>query len=449
MTNEPGTDRPTPAEPTSAERASAELSSAELSSAETTPFERELAARLREAGSRFEPPVPGVLAEHGLRRGRARLWRRRAATVTGALAVAGIAVFAAQLPGGTGRADDRGGDGTPAAAAVPETEAELIAAFTELLPEDVSVSQAQAVGVDRSGDPGVSARVSTGDVTFVLSVTLARWQTDDGSFAAGCVEAHSAAGMRCEEAQLADGAVRTLLETEQTSEEDGLGKAGVYPSWTVWVESPTRWGREEGMRQLSVTLTAEDPGAYPESAVPPLNEAELIGISEAPVWEGLFDRADALHGAPEEFDDTTGSGPDEITVDVPPADLQALFRELAPEGLDVTDVPSSEPGSASLAVGNGTDVADVDINTYPPGSFGDDGDLGQAPACVSEFLEDSTRVDICPAGASERGIYADVYYPDGASIDIYVVPRAGSMLPLSKEALRAIASAPEWPAMLR
>ncbi|RMI41140.1 hypothetical protein [Streptomyces triticirhizae] len=433
MTNEPGTDRPT---------------SFESNSSEPTPFERELAATLREAGSRFEPPVPGVLAEHGLRRGRARLWRRRAATVTGALAVAGIAVFAAQLPGGIGRADDRGGEETPAAAAVPETDAELIAALTELLPDEVSVSRTQAVGVNRSGDPSVSARVSTGDVAFVLNVTLARWQTDEDAFETGCTEADAEEGMRCEEAQLADGSVRTLLEREQVSDEDGLGKAGAYPSWTVWVESPTRWGSDEGMRQLSVSLSAEEPGALPENTVPPLSETELIRLSEAPVWEGLFDRADALHGAPEEFDDTVGSDAGVITVDVPPADLQALFRALAPEGLDITDVPSNDPGSASLAVSNGTDVANVEINTYPPGSFGG-GSEGQDPACVSEFLEDSTRVDICPTGPSERGVYADVYYPDGASIDIYVTPRAASTLPFSTETLRAIASAPEWPALLR
>ncbi|WP_062207333.1 hypothetical protein [Streptomyces sp. NBRC 109706] len=446
-----------------------------------TPLERELAQQLRQAGAGYQR-VPGQLAEAGLRRGRARLWRRRAATVTGALAVVGVAVAVTQLPGG-----GAGGarfDGTPpAAAAVPETRSELVEALEELLPDELSVSGGDAVDVESSGDPSVTVWISDGQASYELEVAMLRWETDNWRSHTGCQDFGGEDADDCDETELPDGSVQTLLETDWTTSEATADPddadagpdaadtdeseahwddAGQQRRWEVWLESPTGWGPgQDGMRQLLVGLTLDEPHSRQPDLVPVLSQEQLVEIAHAPVWQRVFDRADTVHGAPGDsldgpFGDDLGDGADhEATSDVPPEDILALFAALAPEGLEISEDEEQHGGSASLTLSDGEVSAEVDIATYAPGSF-DDGGVDD-PDCLNETLADSTTISLCvltdePGDEFSDGafsLYADVYYPNGASIDILHLTTEGAEGPLNEEQLLEIASAPEWQELLR
>ncbi|UED84557.1 hypothetical protein [Streptomyces profundus] len=423
-----------------------------------TPLERELAQQLRQAGVGYHR-VPELLADAGLRRGRARLWRRRAATVTGALAVVGIAVAATQLPGG---GSERFEDTPPAVASVPDSGSEMVETLEELLPEGLQVSGGDAVDVRSSGDPSVSVRISDGGASFELDVMMLRWETDDWRSFAGCGGFERDVVGRCADTELPDGSVQTIVETAWGGAEGVAGfdgdedldtsgdGASPQRGWDVWWEAPTGWGPgKDGLRQLSVSLRVDGPQALEADLVPLLSEEELIEIAHAPVWQEVFRLADEHHGAPGDSLD------DEITSDVPTEDLHATFEMLVPEGLEVSERRGQYGGSASLVLTDGEVSAEVDITGYAPGSFDEGGEPD--PECLNETLADSTTVSLClvtgePTDASSDGapgIYADVYYPNGASIDILHTTTEGAEGPLSEEQILEIASAPEWQELLR
>ncbi|SOD62562.1 hypothetical protein SAMN06297387_106139 [Streptomyces zhaozhouensis] len=423
-----------------------------------SPFERTLAAQLREVGGGFQPD-PEALADGALRRGRSRLWRRRAATATGAAAVAGIAVFATQLPGGSGEAADRGGVAAPPG--VPETGAELTAAVSGMLPEDARVTRTSAVGVDQAADPAALFVLEAGETSYTLEVALSRRVTEDWGAHAGC-PALAPDEARCEEEELPDGSLRSVTEAQLEAHsfdlvgQDGDGGASESGddgplhtegrrSWTVWVDAPTSWGPgEDGLRRLTIDLATTEPSASATPGVPPLSEAELVSLSAEPLWPLLFDRVDALHGAPGESLDT---GP---RADVPAVEVRTLFQELAPDGLTITDRPDETPGGATLTVADGVASARIEIGAYPSGSV-DPGERDEEPAedCQRETRADGTRTVVCAGDQHGGATSVVVHYPDDASLVILVSPPVGGEPPLSEDQLLGIAGDPAWPALLR
>ncbi|GAA3856130.1 hypothetical protein [Streptomyces sedi] len=426
-----------------------------------TPFERTLATQLRAAGGGFRPDAE-VLVDGGLRRGRARLWRRRAATVTGAVAVAGVAVLATQLPGGSGKAAD--GDGVAATAGVPETEAELTAAVRGMLPEDVRVARTVAVGVDQSAEPVASFVIESGEASYTLEVALSRGLTEDWGAHAGCAPVVPDEA-RCEESELPDGSVRSVTERDpedqsfdiigqdQDQDQDGGGasesgddgalRLADQRSWSVRVESPTSWGSgKDGLRRLTVDLAPQAQEESPRRAAP-LSEAELVALSEEPVWQRLFDRADVLHGAPEEPLDPGARGV------VPSAGFSGLFRELAPNGLTVTDRPNQTSGGAVMSVADGVATARVEVSGQVAESTGLPGEAGETPeGCQRETLEDGTQMFLCAGEGGAAETRVDVHYPDGASLLVLVRPVAGGDSPLTEDQLLDIARDSAWLALL-
>ncbi len=403
-------------------------------------FERDFGALLRRTGDTFLAEDTLRLAEGGMRRGRTRLWRRRAAMATGAVAVAGITVAAVQLPGAGG---DDGRPG-PVATGAPETESELVNTLVAMLPEGLDISDHSAAGPRRTGDPVVSAVIGEGPETFTVEVAMTRWETTDWRAHVGCPSFGAEGIERCEDDELPDGSVLTVVDRAEEQPEPP-DDAGTFRSWEAWRESPTSWGPGvDGLRQLSVTLSADGPAHLGADRVPPLTEEQLVEIARAPVWQRVFDRADAEHGAPGDvLDETTMS-------DVPAGELRAVFRELVPGRIEVTDGTDDMPGVASLDISDGRSEARVEINAYAAGMFTPDDQPADEPDCERQMLADGTAVYICdvPDGDGDGAGYADVYYPNGASIDIHQTAAPGAAPLLSADELRAIAGAQEWQDLL-
>ncbi|TDC21189.1 hypothetical protein E1265_18735 [Streptomyces sp. 8K308] len=418
-------------------------------------FEREFGAMLRQAGGGFKTDSQ-ALAEGGLRRGKVRLWRRRAAMVTGAAAVAAVAVAAVQLPGGGG-----GGNGESLdVAEAPQTQSELIATLTAMLPEGISATASYATTPEESGDPSVSLEFGTGQEAFSLDVSMLRWQASDWRSVAGCDGYDWDGAEQCEQTELEDGSVLSVGNTrfdESTVVDPGTqfaesdmeeGWEGTYySSWNALLEMPASWGpSEEGLWRIGVSLTSMSDEAPDPGVEPPISQDRLAEIARESVWQEVLAVADAEHGAPEESLDNLITNSD-----VPGEQLRSLFRDLAPGGLEIGEGLNESQGYTSFDVRAGEASAMVEVNAWPADSFtSEDGPTGD-PECQLDTREDGTRVFLCDRIAAEDydpQIYADVYYVDGSSIDITVYPGEGSDSPLTLEELGEIAGSQEWQGLL-
>ncbi|GAB2894199.1 hypothetical protein [Streptomyces mayteni] len=425
-------------------------------------FEREFGAMLHQAGGGFQPDSQ-ALAEGGLRRGKVRLWRRRAAMVTGAAAVAAVAVAAVQLPGGGGGEVERFD-----VADTPETESELVATLTAMLPQGLEITHSYASTPAQTGDPNVAVTLGEGRGAFTLDVSMLRWQAEDWRAYAGCAGIGSGVDS-CEETELEDGSVLTTSTTSMHSEDAGDAVEGGEPgsqrdesdatgetldpeeellfeefdyrSWEVMLESSTSWGPGVGgLRQIYVSLSSTGDGAVDPGAEPPLAEDQLVEIAQAPVWQQLLAAADAEHGAPEESVEG-----DVMSSEVPGEELWSIFRELAPGGVEILESEGEFPGSASFEIREGEASARVDISAWDEGFGLDSGPSGDPDCEVANTLEDGSLIYICEAEEA-RDLFADVYYPNGASIDFTVIDE-GSEGPLTADELAEIASNEQWQAL--
>ncbi|CAL9476030.1 hypothetical protein SUDANB171_02931 [Streptomyces sp. enrichment culture] len=426
-------------------------------------FEHELSTMLRQTGEGFEPD-PLRLAEGGLRRGRTRVFRRRAGIVAGAASVALLSVGAVQLTGG--------GQTTPVADSPPENSEEMIETLSSMLPEGVEVLSSEAESPRGLETPSIFLTLRDtvpGEVT--LGVTLHRWATEDFRVEAGCVVPDEPR-YRCSQEDLDDGSVLTHLRWDWHGMED-------MPDMTTWNTTLEKEGSFEdvpSVRSVSVDLEKDlsrlgDADSYE----PLLDEDQLTAIAMAPVWQQVFDLVDDTQGAPGEdyFDPEM--------VNVAPEVLRDLFRDLAPGRLTVTDDVREEeegPGEAYLVVDDGDGPAYVSIQlwaSYEPyepydpsmeGYFDSWDDLDLTPeerealeefGCANERVDDATHVELCDLGPSEgdpAGIWsASLVFSDGGMLDITVsnmpgledddsVSRPDS--PLTMEELRELVVAPEW-----
>jgi hypothetical protein len=266
---------------------------------------RELGAALRQASTGFQPD-PEALAEAGLRRGRTRLWRRRAASVTAVAAVAAVGLGATTLTGLTGD-DDEGGP-VESLTAAPWSEEDLADTLAARLPDGVEVVESDGAGTDETGDPWVSLTLEdAAGEPWTLSFDLMRWISDDWTQLAGCVEDWS----DCEEQTLEDGWILTAYhgveEAIAAETEDVVGDTGEdapaapesFATWGAWLEGPAEWAPDvTGAYAYSLTLMPGEAVTGPVAgagtdAEPPLTEDELAAILRDPVWRDVHVEADA------------------------------------------------------------------------------------------------------------------------------------------------------------
>ncbi|WP_326598139.1 hypothetical protein [Streptomyces sp. NBC_01803] len=387
---------------------------------------------------------------------------------------------------------------------VPRTGDELIEALTALLPEDVGITGSEGEGLDSFPHPYASLQVEDGAGGASIDLGMYRWATDDWRADSGCAvwePAPAEDGVTCEETELPDGSVLSLVTWEY--DEEGIPEEGIEPwsarSWDVYLEGPGGSGLDEpGGRSVSLSLYKDfTESGDPDSYEPPVDIDELAEIVQAPVWQEVLDAADEQYGPPEDWSEEPSS-------DIPADELRATFRELAPEGLEITDGEDDEPGWATLTIDDGNGPAQIDITAWDAEgalaegeieAWGEGGEIvdevsveplqstvelevdidaevevheggfeigegeagaepGEGPDCETEVLEDGTEIVSCTWEATGEDDpvalwWAEVYYPDGSSLDITQTDDTGdNTAPLSLEELTDIATADEWQALL-
>ncbi|WP_326598141.1 hypothetical protein [Streptomyces sp. NBC_01803] len=416
-----------------------------------TDLEREFGAMLRQTGNGFHRD-PQFLVEGGMRRGRARLWRRRTGVLGGALSATAVAVAAVYLPG-------LGEDGE-VTAAPPETGQDMIATLAGMLPDSLVVSEVMgAAGPSTTADPYVSVVVADESGSFSVDLQMSRFESAEWRADAGCGDPGRETDVACEETELADGSLLTSRTSDFVL--DGALTGSEYmempgAAWDIAYDAPSGPDAEaRGFRSVRLSVSPYDvEGGSAAVDAPPVDFHRLAEIARDPVWQSVLNGVDVEYGAPEAFEDWVVD--DLGLAGVPASDLRTMFRELAPEGLEITDGEDDDPGSASLEVGDGTHTAYLEINVYGQGSFtGEEidvfgeGDGEHDDGCeLATTLEDGTRVFQC-VDISLGSWMIDVYYPDGASLDITQSVALGAaadeeVAPLSLEELTEIGSAARW-----
>ncbi|WP_259454228.1 hypothetical protein [Streptomyces ginkgonis] len=420
----------------------------------TTPFEQELGALLRQTGGGFEPD-PARLTEAGLRRGRARVFRRRAGVMGGAAAVALLSVGAVQLTGG--------GSGTPVADGVPQSREDMVETLSGMLPGGIEILAGEATSPLGAEEPGIYLQL--GDSTpgnATLGVMIHRWAMEGSEDSLGCMVPDSD-GYHCAEEELPDGAVLTRTQEDLLGEDEELESR----HWMAMLEVPdgnadASWSRTVTVGFEKEMTDLDDPDGYQ----PLIDQDQLAEIATAPVWQEVFDLLDETYGTPD-----IDTGPE--LIDVAPDVLRDLFRSLAPGRLDITEdvQQSSGPGEIYLVVDDGQGPGYVSVmlwepydiyGPYEPGWEDPVEEWEEDEYCGSEPLADGVRLDYCDLGPSADdpvGVWTvSLYLPDGSSMDITMSNTAGiddpdaptrSDSPLTMEELRELASAPEWRDLFR
>ncbi|MDT0309850.1 hypothetical protein RM780_23260 [Streptomyces sp. DSM 44917] len=440
-------------------------------------FERDLGTLLRRTGDDFLTDTEALLAE-GLRRGRARQWRRRAAMATGAASAAAVALAAVLIPG-------LGDDGSSTVAA-PSTGEDMVETLDALLPDPVAITRVEsAAGYANEAAPHVLVELDDG---VSLHVSLERYAGADAEFIVepGCIPGESAPPEDCVSRTLADGSLVSAYaytpflegESAELDATDGTGAEGdaeapsaddaTEPdlavgealSWGAWRTTPARpAATESGVRSVSVTLARDTAGLDdPVAYEPPLSLEQLADVAAAEVWQETLDEVDRQYGAPEEEEVPEGEefGGALVEADVPPERLREIFGGLAPDGLRLGELVAEEQsaGSAYFPVSSPAGNGEVSVNAWVPDPdappAGEDGGAPGPRDVEDDGCEllpdpgDGTRIFRCVSDAPDsRYILLDLYYPDGSSIDISV-DAAGGPLPLTVEELTEIAADDAW-----
>ncbi|KAB8158904.1 hypothetical protein FH609_019870 [Streptomyces sp. 3MP-14] len=310
---------------------------------------------------------------------------------------------------------------------VPQTGEELVATLTELLPQELEITESEGFGLDEGPDVSASlvAEDGTGGTTFDLSAY--RFATDDWREVAGCQGFGELEpgdnGFTCEDTELPDGSILSYV-TWEFAEED-IEEPYHQRDWEIWVEGPGGESLEEpGGRTLVLTESKELSGLEdPDSYTPPVDFEQLAEAAQAPVWQQVFDAADEQWGPPEDWEDPS--------TDIPAAELRSTFRALAPEGLEIIDGTDDDPGRATLTVDDGNGPGLVDITTAGPVEGPEEPsavtrlapvDAADEPQCEDKELADGRLLSFCDWAASEDDpvalSWAVVTYPDGSALDI-------------------------------
>jgi hypothetical protein len=399
------------------------------------------------------------------------------ATAAAATMAAAAPGQAAVLPGQSAAAGQTVAD----TAETPRTGQETADTLVALLPAGLAISSVEGTGLDETADPSVHLDADDGAGGVSVALDVYRWAAEDWRDIAGCQGwGEPGEGFTCEETVLPDGSILSLITTE--TREEGVPEEGIEPyhdiTWEAWLESPGGSGLEQPggravvLSQTKDLTTLEDPASY----VPPLTVDQLAEVVRAPVWQEVLDAADAEYGEPDDGGDLPVS-------DIPAADLRATFRELAPEGLTLTDGTDDDPGYATLQADDGRGPGLVEITAWEAGETGEGallegsyesletiefeaesagsaaGPAVSEPTCEDSTLPDGTTVSACawPAGEDDPYVlnWVDVTYPDGSSLSISAINAPDwetepvrADVPLSVAELTEIATADEWRALL-
>lgn len=386
-------------------------------------------------------------------RGTGRSRRGRKMLLTAAVVTAAMASMAAAAP--SALAESSGDE-------VPRTAEETLNALTGLLPSTLTYSDGQAEGVDSTAWPWASVHADDGSGGVDLQLSMNRWATDDWHDLAGCQGwGEPGEGFSCEETELSDGRILSFV-TWQFGEP---GDEDQSIEWQAWLEGPGGSsldgpsGRAVFLSEYKDLSGVEDPEAYQ----PPVDVEQLAEVVQAPVWQQVFDAVDEEYGAPSD-----GEFPP--LADIPSAALRDTFRQVAPEGLSITDGEEDQLGYATLQVDDGEGPGLIEITVHDPvagegdfavseealASSGED----EGPQCEDTVLEDGTQVSACdwpPTGEDDPYdlAWVDVTYPDGTFLSISALnapdwdsePSRASA-PLGTEGLEQIATDDAWRALL-
>ncbi|MFI7276555.1 hypothetical protein [Streptomyces sp. NPDC049879] len=424
--------------------------------AEETELERQVATLLREAGAPFTTD-PGPLADSGLRYGRARQRRRRAATATAGLAVAAVGVAAAigvTVSGGGPPDEDTP---APPADTVIEDGQGMIDTLTGLLPEGVRVRSASAEGPNMTASPYATLTVYNGDAgPQVLTVRLTQWYTSDWAAEAGCRGVRGA----CMTWERPDGSIVSDLTWAETDAGEHADPADPpHPDTEAWLEGETSWGDENpGMWQLAVSVTGTG------STLEGRRLSEELGIiAEAPVWDDLRKTVDERWAPRADTDRTTGEDDEDTSADmaVAPDRVRSTFRELAPSGSEIRDLPLEGDGSVAFHVGPEDGPSRVGVHLSPPGT-GDPSASAWTGCETNGLLDNGSTVYYCEtegtveaaggkggAGQVPFTVMVTVLYPDDAELRIHAQAAPGDteLAGLTPEDMTEIAEADEWHAL--
>ncbi|WP_182607144.1 hypothetical protein, partial [Streptomyces alkaliphilus] len=423
-----------------------------------TEFERTLADMLRRTGDGFRPDTPKLM-EGGLRRGRARVWRRRAAVMTGAASLAAVTVAAISLPGA---------DGPGPAADVPRTAEDMVETLVAMLPEGVGVEGSEGYGPDT--DPEPAALLDLEDGPGLLQVTLSLGRTPEGmegDTPLGCAEWEGpeweGEKVECEERRFADGSVLSVTsrETVVPSVDVPGGEGFATRTLEALLQGPGGPdGEGPGSRRLLFSLTkdVEEPEEL-EGYAFPVNRDTMEEIVLAPVWQEVLDGVDVRYGPPVEEDEG-----DEGEWEPPSAEKAAEVRDhlagLLPDGVGMTEHPGEPMFLPGVLLDDGQGAVRADIDFGPEGFLagGADPAIGlddPVSDCVEEPRRDGLRVAVCeytdPGAEAETLRWAHALHPDGFRVEFTVINASDHGTepiresgPLSAEDLVRVASDPGW-----
>ncbi|MER7704687.1 hypothetical protein ABTX81_17565 [Kitasatospora sp. NPDC097605] len=404
-------------------------------------FEAEFARALRGAAALAPDDALFGLAAGAERWGRRRRGRRRAALVGGVAAVVLVAGGAGVLGGGAGA-----GLFGPAAAPVrPMTAEEVVRLVTGLLPPgSVESKFAEAPGDSKASrgehqsfgalefDDGKGASV----ITF--GVERGTQRPDE---AARCSDPFTTPQDSCERTERPDGSVVVIDKRRDSS----------FPEQRQWQAT---WAAPDGT-VVRITEYNGQPAARTRDE-PPLDAGQLAAMVTSPAWARVVaamppnPKAPKAPEAPEE--------PTPAPATPPAAELLATLTRLLPPG---TTASGPDEQHTTLTVTAGERTSRVSVLVEPAGAQGRQGRKGveeglPTPLEVREKLPDGTLVVTNRFGNGKTATdpllhwTAQVYYPDGRSVQLYEWNgengydfRPGEPA-LSVDQLKAVVLAPDW-----
>ncbi|WP_223184484.1 hypothetical protein [Streptomyces sp. CBMA152] len=325
------------------------------------PFEDQLGEAMRRTGDSFDPQDRRALLDRGLRSGRRRLARRRAATVTGsvvALAAVGLGgAWAGGLTDGSSSGSGSGsGSGATASVAAPPktslpdgvvvTSDQMIKNLKGLLPAGkTSQEMGQGAGPDdKSAMPSASVVLDDGKGAAAVGIALSTVDPA-GQSAAQFVTCPSKAIVdydQCTTEVLPDGSKYMFFQGYEYPDRREETK-----NWRATLLTP------KGVLVDATEYNAPaEKGAKISRVSPPLTGAQMKSLVTAEVWKTVMAGAKV-------------PGREKVPNNEPSA--AAMQRELAasmPKGLTVED-KGGQSGYAFLVVNDGKGKSLVQINVQP------------------------------------------------------------------------------------
>ncbi|MFJ3504127.1 hypothetical protein [Streptomyces sp. NPDC090135] len=404
-------------------------------------FEEDLGAVLRRTGEGFAGDRR-ELVEGGVRRGRRRLVRRRAAVTGGVLALAAVGVggvYGGSLLGSAGPAATTSVAAPPKPTGTgPETRP----------PDEARIPVKDLAAVLRAHTPAGRWEIEDegGEGQFVLGV----YDDGAGKAAVSVSLSRSSGPGEAGEAMVTCPDEAHVPDAECTTETlPGVGRLLLFQGY----EYPDK---REKTKTWRATLLTEDgflvdaseynapaqKGARVSRDTPPFTPAQLKALVTADAWKPLLA---GLPGLPQ--GSTPPSAPDEPSADA----LRATLRSLLPEGLEVKD-EGGQDGYGYVVVDDGGGRSFVEINVQT----GMRDVAGHLTSTGATTLPDGRLVGVVQEAAEKGGTgvvswTVDTVTPEGFRVVVTALNSDGYRAPatrpepaLTVERLKTIALSPKW-----